>query len=458
MSNLEYAPVMLSELAARVRSGDLRPRDLVDEALRRVEATSPLNAVTEVWADEAREAADHHAGNGPLAGLPLLIKDMVRVAGHRVTLGSRLFADAPVDGEDDVAVARLRAAGAIPLGRTNTPEFGAVGFTSNALYGTTVNPWNTAFTPGGSSGGSAAALAAGVVPLATTSDGGGSVRAPASFCGLVGHKPTAGVIGRNYLPRWIEFSTQGATASTVADVVLQMQIMQGPAVGDFLSLPESLDLRPVMPAKVYATRSFRSDVDEEIEVNFRRTVEALEKSGVPVEWVESPTDEAAVLTWFIISCTELTQSLAPERDRFDELSTYVQDQVRVASRFTLDDYLAASRQRAAVSARFEKLLGNDAVLLSPTVNVRSFGPEGPLPTSAGKATDNPSVAYNTTDANLTGLPATSVPMGLDRNGVPTGLQISGGRFRDSLCLGLAAHIEKIQPWPLVAPGYEPFGL
>ena len=449
---------MLSELAARVRSGGLHPRDLVEESLRRIEAASSLNAVTEVWADEARAAADQHTGQGPLAGLPLLIKDMVRVDGHRVTLGSRLFVDAAHDTEDDVAVARLRSAGAIPLGRTNTPEFGAVGFTSNALYGTTVNPWNPAFTPGGSSGGSSAALAAGVAPLATTSDGGGSVRAPASFCGLVGHKPTAGVIGRNYLPRWIEFSTQGATASTVADVVLQMQIMQGPAVGDFLSLPDSIDLRPVMPSTVYATPSFRSAVDDEIEANFRHTVEALEKSGVAVTWVEPPTDEAAVLTWFIISCTELTQSLASERERFHELSAYVQDQVRVASRFTLDDYLAASRQRAVVASRFEKLLGQDAVLLSPTVNVRSFGPEGPLPTSAGNVTDNPSVAYNTTDANLTGLPATSVPMGLDRNGVPTGLQISGGRFRDQLCLGLAAHLEKIQPWPLVAPGYESFDL
>ena len=257
---------MLEELAHRVRSEAIDPIDLVEESIRRIEAAPGLNAVTEVFADEARERASRHDRQGPLAGLPLLVKDLARVEGHRTTFGSLLYAQAPPDTHDDVAVARLRAAGAIVLGRTNSPEFGAVGFTSNRLYGPTRNPWNPSTSPGGSSGGSAAALAAGLAPLATSSDGGGSTRGPASFCGLVGHKPTMGTIGRNFLPRWIEFSTQGSTAATVADVVLQLRVMRGGAPGDFLALPGgSADVEPRLPRTIYAVRTYRADVDARVE-------------------------------------------------------------------------------------------------------------------------------------------------------------------------------------------------
>ena len=205
---------MLKELAGAVRDGRTTPLELVEESLRRIEASQDtLNAVVALRADEAREEAARHPRTGPLAGLPLLVKDMARCRGMRTTMGSPLFADAPPDEFDDVVVTRLREAGAIVLGRTNTPAFGHAAFTTNQLFGTTRNPWNPERSPGGSSGGSAAALAAALVPLATTSDGGGSVRIPASCCGLVGYKPSMGAIGRNVLPRWIGFSTQGATGT-----------------------------------------------------------------------------------------------------------------------------------------------------------------------------------------------------------------------------------------------------
>jgi len=449
---------MLNELAAQVRSGSIDPLELVEESLRRIGAASDLNAVVAVYADEARRAAQTHNKTGALAGLPLLVKDMARVKGHVTTSGSLLYADAPPDAVDDTVVARLRAEGAIIIGRTNSPEFGATAYTANKLFGATRNPWNQEKSPGGSSGGSTSALAAGLSPLATTSDGGGSVRGPAASCGLVGYKPTMGGIGRNVLPRWIEFSTQGATASTVADVLLQADIALGAARGDFLSVPRSgIDLAPQMPSKVLACRTFRSDVDPDIEANFESTLDALAASGVVVERIDAPTDNETIWSWFVISTAELTQSLRHEEHRWDQLSDYVQDQLRFGSRVTIDEYIAAQRKRHEVSARFDDAMGDSAVIVTPTANARAWPSEGPLPSYAG-TTNDPMITLNTPDNNFTGHPAISVPMGLDDHGVPCGIQITAPRFRDGLALGLAAHIEKIQPWSLVAPGYKTFSL
>ncbi len=449
---------MLEELANGVRNGSINPVDLVNESLRRINEASHLNAVVAVYAEEALELAKHHNRKGLLAGLPFLVKDMARVKGHITTSGSRLYANGPVDNTDDTVVARLRAEGAIVIGRTNSPEFGATAYTSNPVFGATRNPWNTDKSPGGSSGGSSAALAAGLTPLATTSDGGGSVRGPAAAVGLVGYKPTMGAIGRNILPRWIEFSTQGTTNATVADVLYEAQITLGEARGDFLAVPRAgIQLMPKKPTKVLACRTFRTDVDPEIEENFERTLEALAASGIPVERIESPSNNETIWNWFVISTAELTQSLRHEEHRWDQLSDYVQQQLKFGSTVTIDQYIAAQRFRHEVSARFDDLLVDGAVLVTPTANARSWPAEGPLPTRAG-STDDPMITLNTPDNNFTGHPAVSVPMGLDNNGVPCGLQVVSARFQDGLALGLAEHLEKIQPWPLTAPGYERFSL
>lgn len=449
---------MLSELAAQVRSGAIDPVDLVNESLRRIEAAKELNAVVAIYAEEALEVARHHSRQGALAGLPLLVKDMARVKGHVTTAGSRLYVDAAPDEVDDTVVERLRAAGAIVVGRTNSPEFGATAYTSNPVFGATRNPWNPEKSPGGSSGGSAAALAAGLSPLATTSDGGGSVRGPAAAVGLVGYKPTMGAIGRNVLPRWIEFSTQGTTSATVADVLTEASITLGEARGDFLSVPrDGIHLSPVLPARVLACRTFRTDVDPDIEANFEHTLSALAASGVAVERIDSPSDNDTIWNWFVISTAELTQSLRHEEHRWDQLSDYVQAQIKFGSTVTIDQYIAAQRKRHEVSARFDDLLTPGTVIVTPTANARSWPAEGPLPTRAGN-TDDPMITLNTPDNNFTGHPAVSVPMGLDDNGVPCGIQVVAPRFQDGLALGLAAHLEKIQPWALTAPGYTSFSL
>ncbi len=449
---------MRKELAAAVRAGRVHPVELVEESLRRIEAHNQLlNAVVALRAEAAlAEAATSNRG-GALAGLPVLVKDLARCAGTVTTMGSPWYASAPPDEVDDVVVARLKAAGAIVIGKTNTPAFGHTAYTTNRLFGPTRNPWNPDRSPGGSSGGSAAALAAGLVPLATTSDGGGSVRIPASCCGLVGYKPTMGGIGRNLLPRWIHFSTQGAMGASVADVVEEASVTLGHAAGDFLSVPRrAVDLTPGRPRAVLATRTFRADLDASIEAEFEDALTALAGAGLPVTRVEPPSDRSVAGAWATMASAELAESLTPFRDRWEELEPALLDQVRFGADVDAAKYIQAQRFRHEVTARFDDLLGSDTVLVVPTANATSWPPEGPMPTSAGAVRDDLSIAVNTPDLNFTGHPAVSVPLGRDPAGVPFGLQIVAPRFADGLALGLAEVLEQARPWPLVAPGYSPF--
>ncbi len=449
---------MLEQLAAAVREGSVSPTELVEESLRRIAAShDDLNAVISVHADEALEVAANHPRTGALAGIPLVVKDMARCKGSRTTMGSPLFTDAELDTVDDVVVARLRAAGAIVVGRSNAPAFGHSPFTTNTVFGATRNPWNLERTPGGSSGGSAAALIAGLVPLATTSDGGGSVRIPASCCGLVGYKPTMGAIGRNVLPRWIEFSTQGATGRSVADVVHEARVTLGPAPGDWVSVPAStVDLEPAPPARVLACRTFRADVDPVVEAAYDAAVQALDDAGMVIEHVDAPSDAAAVIDWFVMATAELAQSLAHVRDQWDSFEPSLLAQLQFGELISAADYIAATRRRHEIGARIDALVGDDSVLVLPTLNVPAWGPEGPAPDAAGSVVGDPTIATNTPELNATGHPAVSAPMGFDHDGVPMGLQIVAPRFRDGLALGLAALLERVQPWPTVATGYEPF--
>jgi Asp-tRNA(Asn)/Glu-tRNA(Gln) amidotransferase A subunit family amidase len=375
----------------------------------------------------------------------------------RTTFGSPLYADADPDTVDDVVVARLRAAGAIVVGRSNTPAFGHTAVTTNLVYGATRNPWNPERSPGGSSGGSGAALAAALVPLATASDGGGSVRIPASCCGLVGYKPTMGAIGRNVVPRWMSLSTQGTAGQTVDDVLLEASVTHGPAAGDLLSMPAgAISLEPRRPARVLACRSFRADVDAVIEEAFADALEALAREGLTPERVPPPFDDSTAVDWFTVASADLAQSMMEHLEHWDSFEPSLSGQLTYGTAVSTFDYIAAQRRRYERAARLDELLGPDGVLVVPTVNASSWPAEGPMPTSAGKVENDFTVAVNTPDLNFTGHPAVSVPLGHDAHGVPFGLQIVAPRFGDALALGLAQVLERIRPWPTVAPGYAPF--
>jgi Asp-tRNA(Asn)/Glu-tRNA(Gln) amidotransferase A subunit family amidase len=218
----------ISRVARAVAAKQISPTQAISKALENIESSNPaLNFMAQHCSESALKDAANSGASGPLAGVPILVKDLEQVIGLPTRKGSLALADAPPESADGTVVARLKAAGAIVVGKTTLPEFAIEGYTANRATGVTRNPWNLELSPGGSSGGSAAAVSAGVVPIATATDGGGSIRIPAAFCGLVGLKPSNGVIGRWPTPDWIDFSTEGPFATTVDDLRLLMSVIAG---------------------------------------------------------------------------------------------------------------------------------------------------------------------------------------------------------------------------------------
>jgi Asp-tRNA(Asn)/Glu-tRNA(Gln) amidotransferase A subunit family amidase len=458
----------LPEIAASVRDGLVTAEALVAESLGRIERLDgPINAVVRTRGDDAlTEAATVDAriaageDLGPLAGLPLLVKDNEDVAGLPTTFGSLLRADAAPAERDCEAVARLRAAGAIVVGKTNLPEFAFQGFTSNRLFGDTNDPWALDWSPGGSSGGSGAALAAGMAPIATGTDGGGSIRIPAAFCGLVGLKPTGGLIGRDPTPSWIDLSTKGPLATSVADAALLLEVMRGPVAGDPTAVPVWSPRADPRPSRILATPRMvdYGPLPEAVSASFEDALVALASTtGLGIERIDPPFPEQIDDDWFTTVAVEELAWIGRDAlgERADDMTSSLREALEIASGFTPDQYVAARRRRFEYTRTLDELLGADAILVSPTMAVEGFYADGRSPGGGDEATTAP--AYNTQAANVTGHPALSVPAGLSANGVPFGMQITGPRFADDLVLAVGAAWEAARPWPRAAPGFTPFG-
>jgi Asp-tRNA(Asn)/Glu-tRNA(Gln) amidotransferase A subunit family amidase len=456
-----------------VRTRRVSSRQLVERALERISRLdSQLNAVVALRADlalsEAQELDTQVAGGadpGPLAGIPVLVKDLEDVAGMRTTRGSALFADAPLAVRDALTPSRLRAAGAIVVGKTNLPEFATEGYSANLIFGVTRNPWGLEWSPGGSSGGSGAALAAGLAPVATATDGGGSVRIPAALCGLVGIKPTNGLIAREPIPDWIDYSTDGPLATTVADMRLLLAVQSGPAPGDPTALPYPLPEEPNGPGRLYATPRFApwGPLPEPVQMAFDDAVAAFsDLAGLSVEMLDPETIFATGnpdLDWFVVTTAEHVCSLGRgmvERN-LDRMHPGARWFLEEGLQVTLDDYLDARRRRFGYVRELDELLGGNGVVLSPTVAAQGWLAEG-RPSTSDQVGPLPGQVYNTSLQNMTGHPALSLPAGRLPNGLPFGLQVTGPRFRDRLLLALADSWEAAWPWPAVADGYEPFDI
>jgi Asp-tRNA(Asn)/Glu-tRNA(Gln) amidotransferase A subunit family amidase len=461
---------VLAELAAAVRGRRASSEELVRMSLERIERLDgAINAVVARREEEAlREAraidARVAAGDdpGPLAGLPLLVKDNEDLAGMPTTFGSRVFADAPAAQADCEVVARLRAAGAVAVGKTNLPELAMEGFTANELFGATRNPWAPEWSPGGSSGGSGAALMMGLAPLATGTDGGGSIRIPAAFCGFAGLKPTNGLVARSPIPSWIDLSTKGPMATSIADLRLLLHVLAGPAPGDPTAVP-SWEARPAArPRRLLAAARFvdYGPLPEGVARSFAAGLERLsEATGLRVEPVEPSSLLPVQLDddWYVtVAVEELAwvEEQIGERDldRFG-LAGFT---LRHAGGVALGDYLAARRRRFSYVRRLDELVLDDAVIVTPTMCVEGFLADGRVPGADEPGT--PASAYNTQIQNMTGHPALSVPAGVSANGVPFGLQITGPRFADDLVLAVGAAWEAAAPWPISALGFEPFAV
>ncbi|UCG75463.1 MAG: amidase [Gemmatimonadota bacterium] len=451
------------ELRRQIGRRELSPVDLVRACLERIEAFGgTVNAVVtlnERAEDEAREAEAALTRGLPaslLCGLPVGIKDVTPVAGLRTTYGSPLFAT-HVPGDDALVVRRLKRAGAIVLGKTNTPEFAAGASTYNAVFGATRNPWNPALTAGGSSGGGAAALAAGMVALAEGTDLGGSLRVPAAFCGVVGFRPSAGFVPTypsRYL--WDSLQVTGGMARTAEDVALMMTAVAGPSARTPIQQPE---YGPGLPDAVrrialgagprrlaYCPDIAAIGVDGEVERICRAAAGELAGEGVTVDEVDLDLSFARE-AFHVLRGYWMVAHHQALLDRLDELGEDLADNIRAGLRQSPVRLGLAERDRSRLWERLGAFFERFDALLTPCAAVPPFPVEERYPrTIAGR----PMETYidwiaPTFLLSLSGLPSASVPAGLSAAGLPVGLQIAGRAFGEADVLGLAARIQARRP-------------
>ncbi len=444
-------------------------RELVQRALDDVAATQgKLNAFVHIDADGALAAADgvdraRAAGAtlGPLAGVPFGVKDLEDAIGMPTTRGSRWYADAPPATRDDIHVERFRAAGAIPIGKTAAPEFGAFGYTASPLHGVTRNPWNLSRTPGGSSGGTAAAVSAGAIAFGTASDGGGSIRGPAASCGLPGLKPTYGRVPTFGVTRHAGNAVNFALATTVADTALLFDIASGPDMRDRTSLPppgisyldaiEQLDVSGLRSAWS-ADLSFATTDPAVVSITEQAATTLVDAAALIDTGFDVQIDDFIRIYAFMESADQFVDVPDDWEDRLDELDPLVVGGWRRNRTATLPQFAKVEKARRELELQVAELFEHIDVLLTPTNPCAPFAAEGPMPTEiAGQRCHAGSAALLTIFANIANLPSITVPAGLDADGLPLGLMITTSRHRDDQCLRLARILEQAAPWPLHAP-------
>ena len=452
-----------TELAAKIRSREVSPVEVVDAVLSRLNAQGPrLNAFSFVHAEEARDqarAAEAAVGRGdaaqlgPLHGVPISLKDNVPVAGKPLTYGSRLLRD-NVAREDSPIAARIARAGGIVIGRTNTPEFAWRGSTDNRLFGATRNPWDHERTAGGSSGGAGAAVAAGLAPLAIGTDGAGSIRIPASFCGIVGLKPSFGRVPFYPSPGANELAAHaGPMTRTVRDAALLLDVVAGPDERDRFSLPAAGE--SFLEAAEGGVRGRRVawspdlghiPVDPEVRQLAEAAAWSFTDLGCEVEAPElGLPDPAPILGALYPSVQAAGHALRPP-EQHAEMDPGLVEIARQGAQLSAVDVGRAMAARSAYWDAMRRVFERFDLLLTPTISVPAFelGIVGPT-----EVDGTPVVHLGWTLAypfNYTGQPAITVPCGFTQAGLPVGLQIVGRRFADGDVLRAAAAFESAWPW------------
>jgi amidase len=444
-------------LADMIRRREVSPRELVELFLARMEAIDPkLNAFRVTMAEEALAAADALTGaDGPLAGVPVAIKDDIPVAGQSVTRGSRSYG--PPESADAEVVRRLRAAGAIPVGITNVPELMIFPWTASAAHGVTRNPWNPERTPGGSSGGSAAAVAAGMVPCATGSDGGGSLRIPAACCGLVGMKPSRGRV--SWQPAhegWLGLSTVGALARTVADSALLLDVIHGALPGDAYAAPpfdgsyQQAASMPPARLRIATSRKLAPGAIARLSADQRGAWERMGGllSDLGHEVVERHPAYGLAGPEFIQMWLRGIYEEAANVPDHSLLEPSTRQLVAAGGRVVSDRRREKLLiQRAARTARVLELWQEVDVLLMPVLASTAIAAEGAYGKSAPLALDRASrfMPYNPL-FNVTGQPSIALPAGYGADGLPLSVQLVGRPGAEDLLYSLAAEIETARPW------------
>jgi amidase len=447
-----------SELARRIAEREVTARAVVDAHLDRIAEVNPsVNAVTRVLADSAVAAADEideavAVGRpvGPLAGVPITIKENIDVAGQPTTAGVVAFRD-QVASVDAPAVAQLRAAGAIPLARTNMPDLGMRWHTDSGLFGATRNPWNPALSPAGSSGGEAVALATGMSPLGIGNDYGGSIRLPSLAAGTVGLRPTAGRVASASStnpfpppPTLQLFAVDGPMGRRVDDVRLAYELMCGPDSRDPKWVPAPTLRQVPEPMRVAVTTDpGAGGVDPSVAAAVRRAADALADAGAIVEEAEPPQVLEAAALWRTLTTAELMGVLDSVIRPLGsaDASTYLEQSMAHVARLDLAGFIDGLATRHAIAAAWSDFYAGYDLVLGPVATQ----PIPPVGFDLG-GPDNADALWLShrlvVAVNLLGLPALALPVGLDGSQLPQGVQLIADRFRESTCLHAGLLVER----------------
>lgn len=447
-------------LARGYERRDFSPVEVARATFARIHAIdgriNAFRVLDEEQAMQAAAASERRWREGrPLSaidGVPTTIKDLFAVAGHATRRGSRTSADV-VDTQDAPATARLRAAGAIILGKTNTPEFGWKGVTDSPLTGTTRNPWNLETTPGGSSGGASAAAAAGMGVLHLGTDGGGSIRIPAAFAGIFGHKPSFGRVPYHPPSPMGTLAHAGPLTRTVADALLMLNVLSGEDILDWSTLPSS----PIHAAGLsggieglriaWSPAMGHARVDAEVAARVAGAVEVLSGLGAVVEQVDPPGGDPVDIfdTLWISGAYGALRNLSPAQTA--DLDPGLAGVLRRAAEVDLGQYMDAQRARFVYASAMKQFMTRFDLLVTPALAVPAFGVDRLVPEGWSIASPNAWVAWTpfSYPFNLTQQPACSVPCGFTDAGLPVGLQIVGRMFDDATVLRAAHAFQAAMP-------------
>jgi len=438
----------------------LSPVEVAKACLAQIEKHDPkINAMVDVHDAEALESARASEARwargepqGPVDGVPTLIKDLLLVRGWPTLRGSKTVDPEQAWDSDAPSVARLRECGAVFLGSTTTPEFGWKGVTDSPLTGITRNPWDLSKTPGGSSGGSSAALAAGYAPLTLGTDGGGSIRIPAGFTGILGLKPSFGRVPAWPLSPFGTVAHVGPMTRTVEDAALMLNVIAKPDPRDWHSLPyDGTDYtrklgRGVKGLRIaYSPRLGYVEVDPEIAKLVKKAVKVLASLGAEVVEVDPGFEDPArcfrTLWW---SGARALLGKLPD-DKLKLLDPALADVVEQARSISLDDYLDAVRARGALGTHMRRFMEDYDLLVTPTLPIAAFeaGKLSPEDDGTGKWVNWTPFSY---PFNLTQQPAASVPCGFTKAGLPAGLHVIGRMFDDRTVLRACHAYEQTEDW------------
>ncbi|MDQ3680676.1 MAG: amidase [Actinomycetota bacterium] len=454
---MDFRRESLAELAAGVRSGGVGARELIEHTLERIDAVdSRVNAFVALDAEAALVAAravDERVARGEdaggLAGIPIGVKDLEDAAGLPTTWGSAAWQGREPATADSLLVSRLKAAGCVVVGKTNTPEFGWKPDTENPAFGATRNPWDLDRSPGGSSGGSAAAVAAGMVPLATGSDGGGSIRIPSALCGISGMMPSLGRVpaGGAEPPGWYQLSSRGPMARSIADVAFALDAVIGPDPTDLRSLPMAEPswrgalVNPTVPMRVaWSPTLGYAPLDAEVRDACEIAVGTLAELGADVVEVDTVFSDDPAPWWMTLACTYLLHAI--ERFRGTDSWERIDPGVRAIAEW------AASQNAVEVVKAEEECYRHNQVLAELFRDVRLLvtpTTAAPAPRSGETGVINGVPDLNwvrfTYPFNMTRSPAATVCAGFTAGGLPVGLQLVGPQHADLVVLRAAAALE-----------------